>query len=128
MLLKCVRKFPPTVNSTVNINTVQYPTQYKQCEIPTVPAVVICKVLLPQFSTMVVFVRSNSCRFSYSSPYLPRYKNFMLHNLQYIHYDYFDVLRLLHKVSQCQHKVSHCQHKVSHCQHKVSHCQHKVSH
>jgi len=61
--------------STANINIVQYPTQYKQCEIPTVPAVVIFKVLLPQFNIMVVFVRSNSCQFSDSSPGLPTYKN-----------------------------------------------------
>jgi hypothetical protein len=71
----CGSKFPPKSVSTVNINTVQYQTQYKQCEIPVIPAVVIFKVLLPQFSIMAIFVRTNSCPFSDSSPGLPTYKN-----------------------------------------------------
>ena len=57
--------------STANIKTAQYTTQYKQCEIPTIPAVVIFKVLLPQFSIMAVFGHSNSCQISKSSPGLP---------------------------------------------------------
>jgi hypothetical protein len=62
--------------STANIKTVQYPTQYKQCEIPTVAAVVIFKVLLRQLNNMAVFVRRNSCQFSDSSPDLPTHNNF----------------------------------------------------
>jgi len=33
--------------STAKIKTVQYTKQHQQCEIPTIPAVVIYKVLLP---------------------------------------------------------------------------------
>jgi hypothetical protein len=50
--------------STANINTVQYPNPRQQCEIPTIPAVVVSKVLLPQSNIMAVFVHSNSSLFS----------------------------------------------------------------
>jgi len=58
---------PPSV-STANINTVHYPKPYQQHEMPTIPAVVISKVLLPQSSIMAAFVHSYSILFSYVSP------------------------------------------------------------
>ena len=64
---------PPV--STANTNTVQYPKPHKQCEIPTIPAVVISKVLLPQSNLMAAFVRSNSRFFYNASPGLPKYNN-----------------------------------------------------
>jgi len=42
--------------STANINTVQYPNTYKLFDMPTFPAVVISKVLLPQSNIMAAFV------------------------------------------------------------------------
>jgi len=61
--------------STANINTVQYPEPYQEYEIPTIPAVVISKVLLPQSNIMAAFVHSNSSLFSYVTSGLPTYKN-----------------------------------------------------
>jgi hypothetical protein len=57
--------------STVNINTVQYRKTYKQYEVPTIPAVVISKVLLPQSSIMTAFVLSHSNQLSDFFPGLP---------------------------------------------------------
>ena len=57
--------------STANINTVQYTKPYQQYEIPTVPAVVISKVLLLQSNIMAAFVRSHSNLFTAVSPGLP---------------------------------------------------------
>jgi hypothetical protein len=45
--------------STANINTQQYPKPYQQYEVPTIPAVVISKVLLPQSNIMAAFVHSH---------------------------------------------------------------------
>jgi len=68
--------------STANINTVQYPKPYKQCEIPTITAVVISKVLLPQSNIIAPFVHSHSSLSSDVSPGLPTYNS---HNVtQYI--------------------------------------------
>jgi hypothetical protein len=50
-------KFPPTVSKTANTNTVQHPTPHQQYETPTIPAVVMSKVLLPQSSIMAAFVQ-----------------------------------------------------------------------
>jgi hypothetical protein len=60
---------------TANINTVQYPKPCKQCEIPTNPAPMISKMLLPQSNIMAAFVHSNSKFLSGSSPGLPTYNN-----------------------------------------------------
>ena len=46
--------------STANSNTVQYTKPYQQCEIPTIPAVVISKVLFLQSNITAAVVRSNS--------------------------------------------------------------------
>jgi len=46
--------------STANINTVQYPKPYKQCDSPTFPGVVISKVLFPQSSIMAALIHSHS--------------------------------------------------------------------
>jgi hypothetical protein len=56
--------------STANFNTAQYPKPHKQYEIPTIPAVVISKVLLPQSSIMAGFVHSHSSFFSDVFPVL----------------------------------------------------------
>jgi hypothetical protein len=39
---------------------VQHPTPHQQYETPTIPAVVISKVLLPQCNIMAAFVHSHS--------------------------------------------------------------------
>jgi hypothetical protein len=46
--------------STVNINKVQYSTPHQQYETPTIPAVVISKVLLPQSNIKAAFVHSTA--------------------------------------------------------------------
>jgi hypothetical protein len=61
--------------STANINTVQYPKSYQQCEISTIPAVVKSKVLLPQSNIMTTFVHSHNNLFSDVSTGLPTYKS-----------------------------------------------------
>ena len=57
--------------STANINTVQYPKPYQQYETPTIPAIVISKVLLPQSNFMADFVRRNSSLLYDVGPHLP---------------------------------------------------------
>jgi len=64
--------------STANINTVQYPKPYQQYAAPTIPALVISKVLLPQSNITAAFVHSNSSLFSDVSSSLPTYNN---HNI-----------------------------------------------
>ena len=61
--------------STANINTVQYPKPHQQYEIPTIPAVVISNVLLPQSNIMAAFVHSHSSLLCDVSPVLPTYDN-----------------------------------------------------
>ena len=61
--------------STANINTVQYPKTTQQYEIPTIPAVVISKVLLPQSNIMAAYVHSYSKLFYDVYPDLPTHSN-----------------------------------------------------
>jgi hypothetical protein len=58
--------------STANFNT-QKPN--KQYEMPTMPAVVISKVLLPQSNIMADFVHSHSSLYSDVCPVLQTYRN-----------------------------------------------------
>jgi hypothetical protein len=74
----CAASFHLPSLSTANTNTVQYPTPHQQYETPTVPAVVISKVLLPQSNITVAFVHNHSnimatfvLPFSNVSPGLP---------------------------------------------------------
>ena len=67
--------------STANINTVQYTKPYQQYEIPTIPAVVISKVLLPQSIIIAAFVHCHSNLFFDKSPGLPT-NDYHEHNLQ----------------------------------------------
>ena len=57
--------------SIANINTVQYTKPYQQYKTPTIPAVVISKVLLPQSNIMTAIVQSNSRHFFDVSSGLP---------------------------------------------------------
>jgi hypothetical protein len=82
---------PPV--STANINTVQYPKPHKQYEIPIIPAVVISKVLLPQY-IMAPSAHSLSTLYSNVSPGLPQYSN---HVTQYtvlfiVQVSYFEII------------------------------------
>ena len=61
--------------STTDINILQYPKPYKQCEIPTIPAVVISKVLLPQSNIMTAFVHCHRWLFCDISSSLQTYRN-----------------------------------------------------
>jgi hypothetical protein len=87
----------PSVN-TANID----PKPYQQYEIPTIPAVVISKVLLPQSNVMAAFVHSHSSLFPDVSPGLPKYSNHVT-NIQFYSVRPLaaDPLRLLLKISNC---------------------------
>jgi hypothetical protein len=113
--------------NTANIKTVQYPKPYHQHEIPTMPAVVISKVLLPQSNIMAAFVHSHSNImaafvhssqqfFSDVSPDLPTYKH---HVTQFQYMQYCPLLltqsEILPKMSNCQHKTVHTNQRMSYC-------------
>jgi hypothetical protein len=61
--------------STANNNTLQNSKPYQQFEIPTIPADVIYKVLLPQSNIKAAFVQNHSSHFSDVCPGLPTYSN-----------------------------------------------------
>ena len=76
MVLQCVAaSFHLPSISTANINTMQYTKPYQQYEAPTIPAVVISKVLLPQSNIMANFVHSHRCLLSDVSSGLQTYSN-----------------------------------------------------
>jgi hypothetical protein len=56
----CAASFHLPSVSTANTNTVQHPTPHQQYETPTIPAVVISKVLLPQSNIMAAVVHGHS--------------------------------------------------------------------
>jgi len=60
--------------STANSNTVQYTKPYQQYAVPTIPAVVTSKVLLPQSNIMAAFVHSYCSLFFDISSDLTKYK------------------------------------------------------
>ena len=59
--------------STATFITLQYPLPFQQCEMSTIPAVVISKVLSPQSNIVAVFVNSNGSIFFDVSSCLPKY-------------------------------------------------------
>jgi hypothetical protein len=71
--------------STSNINTVRYPKPYQQYEIPTIPAVVIYKLLLSQSNIIAAFVQGHRsliwCLFTPAN-----IKTIISHILRYIQY------------------------------------------
>ena len=105
--------------SIATINTVQHIKPYQQCETPTIPAVVMPKVLLPQSNIMAAFVHSQSNLVSDDSPGLQTYNNpnvtqFAGYSVQSLT---ADLLRLLPKMSNCQHTTMYCNFLLPH--HKV---------
>ena len=103
--------------STANINTVQYTKLYQQCEIPTIPAVVISKVLLPQSNIMAAFVHSHSSLFSDVCPELPTHNNnnitqFAVYSVQSLAAQLF---KLLLETSNCQHITIYFNFPLPHC-------------
>jgi hypothetical protein len=63
----------PSVSTAIN-NTVKYPKK-KQFDMPTIPAVVISKVLLPQSNILAAFVHRHKSLYSDVCPVLPTYSN-----------------------------------------------------
>jgi hypothetical protein len=55
----CAASFHLPAVRTAKTNTVQHPTPHQQYETPTVPAVVMSKVLLSQSINMAAFVHSH---------------------------------------------------------------------
>ena len=74
----CGSKFPPTVSKHCQRQHSAIHKTIQQCETPTIPAVVISKVLLPQSNIMTAFVYSHRCLFRSASIQKP-----MSHILQF---------------------------------------------
>jgi hypothetical protein len=71
----CGSKFPPTVSKHCQHQHNAIPTTIQQYVIPTLPAVVISKVLLPQSNIIAAFVHSHSSLLFDVSSGLPKYNN-----------------------------------------------------
>jgi len=71
----CGSQFPPTVSKYCQHQHSAINKTVQQYETPSIPAVVISKVLLPQSIIMAAFVQSHSNVFSDDSPCLPKYSN-----------------------------------------------------
>jgi len=71
----CGSQFPPTVSKHCQHQHSAIHKTVQQYATPTIPTVVISKVLLPQSNIKAAFVRSNSNIFSDVSPCLPTYSN-----------------------------------------------------
>jgi hypothetical protein len=76
----CGSKFPPAVSKHYQHQHCAIPKTIQQYAVPTIPAVVISKVLLPQSNINAELV-SHSKFLSDSSPGLPKYNN--LHRIQF---------------------------------------------
>ena len=74
----CGRKFPSTVSKHCQHQHCAITKTIQQCAVPTNPAVVISKVLLPQSNIMAAFVDSHRKLFSDVYPGLPKHSN---HNI-----------------------------------------------
>jgi len=102
-------KFPPTVSKHCQHQHSATHKTTQQYETPTIPAVVISKVLLPQSNIMAAFVRGNSSLLCDVCPDLPTYNN---HNIRTLNFHSVqtlpaDPLTLMHKMSNCQHTAVH---------------------
>ena len=94
--------------STANINTVQYTKPRKENEIPTIPDLVISKMLLPQSNIMAAVVHNLCSLFSDVSPGLPKHSNpATQHTVLFTMFTCCCPLTLLHKMSNCQHTATH---------------------
>jgi len=82
MLQYVVASFHLPSVTTDNINKVQYPKPYKQYEIPTIPALVMSEVLLPQSTFMAAFVHCHSSLFLMPLHACQHRAIIMSHNLQ----------------------------------------------
>ena len=85
----CGSKFPSTISKHCQHQHSAITQTIQQCEIPTIPSVVIPKVLLPQSNNMAAFVHSHRCLFSDVSSGLPTYRNQCHTIYSSIHYGYF---------------------------------------
>ena len=102
-------KFPPTVSKHCQHQHSAIHKTIPAIEIPTIPAVVISKVLFPQSNVMAAFVHSYSSLFSDVSSCLPTYNN---HNITKLNFHSVqplpaDPLTLLPKMSNYQHTAVH---------------------
>jgi len=82
----CCSKFPPTVSKHCQHQHSAIHKTMQQCEISTIPAVVISKELLPQSNIMAAFVHSHSSLFSDVSTGLPTYNNIFYSLIAYCSY------------------------------------------
>jgi len=71
----CGSQFPPAVSKHCQHQHSAIPKTVQQCAIPTIAAVMMSNVLLPQFNIMAAFVNSHNSLFFDVSPGLPIYNN-----------------------------------------------------
>jgi len=105
----CGSQFPPTVGKHCQHQHSATHKITQQYETPTIAAVVIFKVLLPQSNTMAAFVRSYSSLVSDVCPDLPTCNN---HNIRTLNFHSVQPLpadppTLMPKMSKCQHTAVH---------------------
>ena len=84
-------KFPPTVSKDCQHQHSAILKTKQQYEIPTIPVLLISKVLLPQSNIMAAFFHSHSNHSSDVSPGLPTYSNKISYNFQYIQYGHLQL-------------------------------------
>ena len=113
----CGSQFPPTVSKHCQHQHSAIHKTIQQYETPSIPAVVISKVLLPQSNITAAFVHSNSSLLSGVSSCLPKYKSHNIRNLNFypVRSIPADPLTLLLKMSNCQHTAVHFNLSVPHC-------------
>jgi len=95
--------------STANINTVQYPKSCHQYEIPTIPVIVISKVLLPQSNIMASLFTATAVYCLMSIQACQHKEIIISQNLKFYSVRPLaaDPLRLLTKKSNCKHSTAH---------------------
>ena len=71
----CGSQFPPTISKHCPQQRSAIHKTIQQYAVPTIPTVVISKLLLPQSNIMAAFVHSHCSLFSDDSPCLPTYSN-----------------------------------------------------
>ena len=115
----CGSKFPPTISKHCQHQHSAIHKTVQQYETPTIPAVVISKVLLPQSNIKAAFVHRHSSLYSDVPPGLPTYSkpNVTQSAVYSVRSLAADLYRLLPKMSNCQHTTIYCNFLLPH--HKV---------
>ena len=108
----CGSKFPPTVSKHCQHQHCAIHKTVQQYEIPTIPAVVLSKVLFPQSNIRAAFVHSNTV-----SSCLPTYNKHNITKLNFYSVQPLpaDPFTLLHTMSKSQYRAVHFNLSMPHC-------------